>query len=696
LARGARAGGAFALAERHRWPLWLPVGMGAGIGFYFALPVEPSVAWTALVGLAGLACAAGAPACRGFLPRAALALLAALVLGFVLAKGRVMRVAAPVLPHKLGPVYVQGRIETVEARPQGVRVVLGDLLIPHLRAVPRRARITIRTQGPALAPGQWIGMHAMLMPPPAPVAPGAYDFGRAAYFQSIGAVGYAYGRAHPAEAWRRLDWHERIAAFVEQLRWAMTMRIHAVLPGSRGAIAAALITGERGGIAPQDAQSLRDAGLAHVLAIAGLHMALVGLGLFWAVRALLAAIPALALRYPIKKWAALAALLSTAFYLLISGAAASAMRAFIMLAMMLIAILLDRPALSMRAIALAATIILVLQPESLVQPGFQMSFAAVASLIALAEWDRAHRLRVVGAPRPRFAGVWRYVRGIAVTSFVGSIATIPYSVFHFGRATHYAVLGNLLAMPIMGFVTMPAAALSVIAMPFGLESVPLHGMAWGIGVMLAAGRWVSGLPGAVSLVAAWPVGALAVLSLGGLWVLIWRGGWRWLGLLPLGGAIVFAMTTHGPDMLVAGDAMTVAVRGPDGRLGFVDKPHDKYAASAWLQRDGDRRDPLSAPAQGVRCDGFGCVLHRKGRIVAISARFAALAEDCMRADIVVAAFDVPDCAGPKRVIGRRSALHDGGYAIDFAPLRIESVTQARGLRPWSHPPKDISTVSNGG
>jgi competence protein ComEC len=142
--------------------------------------------------------------------------------------------------------------------------------------------------------------------------------------------------------------------------------------------------------------------------------------------------------------------------------------------------------------------------------------------------------------------------------------------------------------------------------------------------------------------------------------------------------------------------MTVAVRGPDGRLGFVGKPHDKYAASAWLQRDGDRRDPLSAPAQDVRCDGFGCVLHRKGRIVAISARFAALAEDCMRADIVVAAFDVPDCVGPIRVIGRKSALHDGGYAIDFAPLRIESVTQARGLRPWSHPPQDISAVNNGG
>ena len=668
------------LAERHRWPLWLPVGLGAGIGLYFALPSEPTVFQGAAISVAGLVLALGAAGCRSPLPRAGLALLSALALRFAVAKTREISVAAPVLTHRAGPARLEGRIESVETRMNGMRIVLGDLLIPRLTQAPRRVRVTVRAGGAALAPGQWVRLTAMLMPPPPPSEPGAYDFGRAAFFRGIGAVGYAYGKAHPAQAWRAISLWDRLDGALEQLRWRMTARIHAALPGSRGAIAAALITGERGGIAAEDEGHLRDAGLAHVLAIAGLHMALVGLGLFWLMRALLAAVPVLVLYFPIKKWAAFAALLGAGFYLAISGASASSSRAFIMLAMMLIAIMLDRPALSMRAIALAAAIILLLRPESLIEPGFQMSFAAVACLIAVAEWEQARRLRAIGVPHSRFSGIWRYGRGIAVTSLVGSLATIPYSIFHFGRATHYAVLGNLLAMPVMGFVTMPAAALAVMAMPFGLESAPLHVMDWGIGLMLDVGRWVSGLPGAVSLVAAWPVGALAVFSLGGLWLVIWRTRWRVWGLAPMAGAIVFAMLSRGPDILVAADAETVALRGGDGLLYFAPHPRDAYAARDWLTRDGDARDPEEAH---LRCDGLGCVAPTPDGLIALSRRPKALGDDCARAVIVIAAFAVSDCAGPRRLIDRYSAARGGGYAIMLTPLRIESVAQARGRRPWS-------------
>ncbi len=249
-----------------------------------------------------------------------------------------------------------------------------------------------------------------------------------------------------------------------------------------------------------------------MLAIAGLHMALVGLGLYWVVRAVLAAVPNLALRFSIKKWAATAALCSSAYYLMISGATSASTRAFIMLAMMLFAILFDRPAISMRSLALAATIILVLGPESLIEPGFQMSFAAVMSLIAIAEWEGTRPRREVGLGNPALARVRRYLRGISTTSLVGSIATIPFAIYHFDRATHYAVLGNLLAMPIMGFVVMPAAALSMFLMPLGLDAWSLRVMAWGIEVMLAVGRWVSSLPGAVSVMPAWPTSALVLVS----------------------------------------------------------------------------------------------------------------------------------------------------------------------------------------
>ncbi len=258
--------------------------------------------------------------------------------------------------------------------------------------------------------------------------------------------------------------------------------------------------------------------------------------------------------------------------------------------MMLLAILLDRPALSMRSLALAAAILLLFRPEAITEPGFQMSFAAVASLIAVAEWEQG-RARLVP-----HGWLYRHLRGIAVTSLVASLATLPFAMFYFGRATHYAVLGNLLAMPVMGLWVMPAAALSVAAMPFGLEHAPLQLLSSGIGVMLALGRFVSGLPGAVSLTPSFSRAALVLMVLGGLWLLIWRRSWRWWGLVPILAGVVLALATPGYDLLIAPDARTVALRGPSGLLHFVRPPKDRYTATRWLQRDGDR-------ARLARCGG---------------------------------------------------------------------------------------------
>ena len=283
--------------------------------------------------------------------------LAVLLLGFCTAKFRTEIVAAPVLMHRLGPVEVDGRVESAQLHGKGIRAVVAPSSIEGLGEgeLPRRVRISVRRGGERLLPGAIVRFGAaVLMPPPPPSEPGDYDFGRAAYFEQIGAVGYAFGAPEtlaPAPSPALL---QRLALSLQALRFRMSGRIHAVLPGSTGAVAAALVTGDRGGISQDDEQALRDAGLAHVLAIAGLHMALVGLGLFWTVRALLALWPRVALTQPIKKWAALSAIGGAAFYLAISGSATPATRAFTMLAMMLLAILFDRPALSMRSLAFAA------------------------------------------------------------------------------------------------------------------------------------------------------------------------------------------------------------------------------------------------------------------------------------------------------------------------------------------------------
>ena len=664
------------LAERMRWPLWLAVALGAGAAAYFGLAWEPSVAAGWAAGGLALAAAVAAMLIPNLWLRAGLGLVAALALGFGLARLRSEQVAAPALERRI-ITHLTGRIEEMDWSNAGRRLTISGLRSGRFTDghVPRLARVTVRKGAEDLHPGDGITMTAQLLPPPTPSQPGAADFARASWFQSVGAVGFAFGLPAPAPLVAPAGWREQIALGVENLRARMTERIRSGLPGSNGAVAAALVTGGQGGIDPEDQDALRDAGLAHVLSISGLHMAMVGFGLFWLVRAILAAFPFLALHYPIKKWAAALALAGAGFYLLISGAAPSAIRAFVMLAMMLIAVLLDRPALTMRNLALAAALILLVRPEAITEPGFQMSFSAVAGLIAVAEWMQ-RRERV-----PRGV-VWRYVEGVALTSLVGSTATLPYVLFHFSRATHYAVLGNLLAMPVVGFVVMPLAALSVVAMPFGLEHWPLQGLGWGIHVMLQAGKLVAGLPGAVSLSRAVPMAALVAVTMGGLWLFIWRGRMRWLGLVPMVAALAMFFAQTPPDVLVGDDARTVALRGPDGLLHFPGMPADRFTAREWLRRDGDERELAEAiGGDFIHCDGRGCVARLKGKTLAISLKPEALGDDCAAADLVIA-----NATGPchARLLDGAALNAGQGYAFFLPDVMGKSVAAARGKRPWAN------------
>jgi competence protein ComEC len=414
------------IAERERWALWLPVFVGVGVGIYFWLTVEPPF-W-----LGPLAVALTMPAAvvayrrqRGVIPAL---VAAAIALGFAAALFQAWWVAAPILVHKLSAVAVEGRVVAVDPQPEGTRLVLEPRHIDRLDGaqLPARIRVKLRRDESDLLPGEWIKLRATLLPPPAPAMPGAYDFQRRAYFDRLGAVGYALGApekiAAPADGgvsfWRH---------GVEAVRAAVTERVRAALPGPTGAIAAALITGQTHAIPPADAGAFRDAGLAHILVIAGLHMGMVAAAVFFAVRAGLALIPAIALRYPTKKWAAAAALAVTFLYLLLSGATVSSRRAFVMTGLVLLAVLVDRLSLSARAIAYAAFVILLLTPEAAAGPSFQMSFAAVAGLIAFYEAMRGKigEWHAGAGPVRRFA---LYLLGIAFTTVISTLATMPFTI----------------------------------------------------------------------------------------------------------------------------------------------------------------------------------------------------------------------------------------------------------------------------
>jgi competence protein ComEC len=421
-------------AERERWPLWIPVLVGAGIGGYFWLTFEPPLAPTLVI--AALAMLAAFAALRAQRLAAPAVAAAALALGFAAASLQSWYVAAPVLAHRLNAVGIEGRLVAVEPLPEGTRLLIAPARIERVapERLPARIRITLRKDAPALVPGAWLRLRAGLLPPSAPAMPGAYDFQRRAWFDRLGAVGYALGApeiiAAPDGAgpgrWR---------VAVEWVRQAVTARIRAALPGDTGAIASALITGETHAIPPAEAGHFRDAGLAHILVIAGLHMGMVAAAAFFALRALLALIPALALRYPTKKWAAAGALLVAFLYLLLSGATVPSRRAFVMTGLALLAVLVDRLSLSARAIAYAALAIMLISPEAAAGPSFQMSFAAVAGLIAFYEAMR-ERLSEWHAHAGMLRRCGLYLLGIVFTTLVTTVATMPFTIYHVGKKSH--------------------------------------------------------------------------------------------------------------------------------------------------------------------------------------------------------------------------------------------------------------------
>ena len=407
------------------------------------------------------------------------------------------------------------------------------------------------------------------------------------------------------------------------------------------------------------------------------------------VRALLALSPALALTQPIKKWAAVAAFVSSSFYFLISGGGSPALRSYLMLSAMLLGVIADRPALSMRAVAMAALVILAVQPDEIVNPGFQMSFAAVIGLIALAEWNASRPRSDSGLHRNPFdmgRKIRRYVVAMLTASLVATLATTPFAIYHFDRAGSYSLLANLLAEPLVAFVIMPSAAMAVILMPFGLEALPLQAMGWGVHQMTAIAHFVAELPGATTLVRAWPSAALLAIVFGGFWITLWRANWRWLGLLPIAFGFAVIAASSPPDIFIARDAQSAAVRQADGTLVILGDKPDEYTAAQWLLRDGDKRTVEKARAD-AHCDSEGCVATaRDGRVVALSLRPGAAIEDCMRADVLISALPVrANCSHPDLVIDRFDVLKGGATALTLAKGRIDvrTVSGERGKRPWS-------------
>ena len=658
---------------------WVPVCLGLGIGLYFALKVEPNLpVWLGIaalglvaLGLSRVVTLAAQPLLLG---------VALVCAGLGLAKVQTERVAGPVLTFRYyGPI--EGRVVNIDrSASDAVRLTLDQVRLERMAPdrVPQRVRVSVHGDQPLAQylPGDRLMMTGHLSPPAGPAEPGGFDFQRHAFFARLGAVGYTRTPVLRAEAAGPGDWRLRIFT----LRMQISRAVQAAMPGEPGAFAAAIMTGDRSGMGQDTLRDLRASNLAHLLAISGLHMGLLTGFVFALVRLGFAAVPVVALRLPVKKIAAVAAMLVGAFYLALSGGNVATERAYIMVSVMFVAVLLDRRALTLRAVAMAAILVLVLEPIALTGPGFQMSFAATTALVVVFGWMR--RLEMHTWPR------WtRPVVSVFVSSLVAGLATAPIAAAHFNQISHYGLIANLLSVPLMGVLVMPAAVLAACLAPLGLAGIGLWLMEQGLRWILWVAHGVAAQDGALSHVVAPGPLVLPVFSLGVLGFILWRGRARALGLGVAALAFVLWSGTERPDLLVADDGALIGRMTPEGRALSKDRGSG-FVAGIWLENDGAPvAQEVAAKRAGLTREGrqvtamLGpyAVLHANGK--------TALAElvGCGGADVLVSN-QVDAGARPCLVLDLSVLRRTGSVALSLDPqgaLVLRTAREVTGLRPWN-------------
>lgn len=669
-------------AERDQLPLWLPVALGGGMTAWLVLPWQGQ--WAAFV-LLCLAMAATALALGrgGRLPRIVAVGALAAALGCALIWWRAERVAAPVLARP-AVVDLTAPVERIERLP--ARGIVRLTLAPGRDDLPPRVRVNIdATKLPAgVAVGSRVALKARLMPPAAPAVPGAYDFARVAWFSGLGATGTSLGDVKAEGAGRAAD----------GLRDRLTRHIHGRVEGSAGGIAAALVTGDRGAIAPEDDEALSRAGLAHLLSVSGLHVtAVVGATMLVALR-LLALFPVLAIRFRLPVVAALIAAAVAGFYTWLTGAEVPTVRSLVAALIVLAALALGREAITLRLVAAGALIVLVLWPEAIASASFQLSFAAVTAIVAL------HESPVVArwfGPREEGRG-WRLLRGLGsllLTGLVIELVLMPIGLFHFHKAGLYGSVANLVAIPLTTFVVMPAEALALLLDAAGLGApvwwiveVALEGLLW-------LSHAVASAPGSVAALPTMPNAAFALMVAGGLWIALWRTRWRWLGALPFAIGAAIAVAAPAPELIVTGDGRHVAIRGRDGSMRVLRERAGDYVRGILGEAAGiDGELGAIDDASDARCSRDACTAAliaggRQWRVAATRSfdliPIAAMIRLCRTSDIVISDRRLPRGCDPRWLrLDRPMLAKTGGVSIDLDGPRVTKVSRP-GDQPWLNP-----------
>ena len=680
--------------EERRFFLWLPVAAMGGVALNLAADREPVLWLPALLAamFAGLALLSRArPVAFGLWLA-----LAALFAGFLAMSLRTLRVQAPVL-DRIRIVSLVGLVEEIDLRPVGARMVIAVENAEGMprEKLPRKVRVTTRS-APEVAAGDFVKLKARLLPPSHAALPGGYDFARDAFFAGVGAVGSALGPIERIAPPGELSLRERLSAAIDRARNRLALRVRAIIGGDEGAVAAAMVTGKRDFLSSDAKDLIREAGIFHIITISGVQMTLVA-GIFFVVtRRLLALSPALALRYPIRKWAAGVAMAGSLLYDVATGSRVGTERALVMTLIVLGAVIMDRRALTMRNLAFAVIAVVIIEPEAITGVSFELSFAAVAALVAvmearLAGMDRdpdPWLPRREPAPRGLFLDLLRKPLALLFATACATSATASFMAYHFHDLSPYVLIGNPLTLSVIEFFAVPGALLGAALYPLGLDAPVWLYVGGGIKFILWAARLLAALPGATLRLPAFAPYALAFLALAVMSATIWRTWIFRLSAVPLF-VVGLIGATHGPryDVLIDPSGDEAAVRDADGRLMVVGKRFNAFAAEQWLAADGDRRDPESARDPDAVCDRLGCVAALpEGESLSLVIDRLAFDEDCERAEVVVSALDAPPLCKAKFVFDARALAQLGAVGLtwdDEKGFMITSERSALENRPWS-------------
>ena len=665
--RGLPVAIAGALAARRLFIL-LPFAILAGLIAYAALPIEPAP-WVLALAVATVP----ALALLRLVPvRPALLLLSG-ALGLSLLPLHAALFATPMLAYPAYGAY-EATIDEILSESAAERRMIVSAITPleGARALDiRRARIFADAELPLRA-GDRIAANLRLAPVPGPVLPGAFDAEFHGYFGGIGAYGAVTSdlrRVAPAEGFA-------FSRAIDDLRRTIGQRISAVLSGPAAAIGWAMVVGDQSHIGDEVREVMAASGLAHIYSISGLHLSIVAGGAFWLLRAALALWPA-SVAWPVKKIAAAAGLLAAFLYLMLAGGPANipAFRSTLMLGLIFGAVLVGRRALTMRNVAIAALVIILIDPPSIFRPSFQLSFAAVVALIGAYELPRQPRERARGLPS-RMAGA---ISATALTSLVAGLATLLFSAYHFQQTAPLGVIGNLLMLPVLTFVIMPFGVLSVLAMPLGLDRYLLPIMGWGIDRMLDIATLVTG----------WSVGleqnpiltpAALVIGFAALgWFAFFPGWWRLAGPALAVPIIALVGFDQRPDIIIADSTQAVALRQGE-TYGLLAGRMGSFAVEVWS--DHYRRD-IAASLEGARCDAAACLYDGSNYRVALVREADAFWEDCGWADLVITRIRAPAYCSAPTVIDAAAIARGGVHWLRWTGEGFD-IRTARGAveRPW--------------